>query len=1271
MRNQKTSVVRLAGCVALIAALGLAAGEALADDTALFSTRVPPNVMIVLDNSGSMSNVVWHPAFRIDAAYTGGVCPVLEPDHPDYMKCLPHPTCDLVFQDSRMNVGDVSWQSLDKALQTTNGVDTSEYDLSASTDCVERDIFPAPGNVAVPRTTRWQIRYLNWFLSKNVEEDHDGDGRTILEEMLDTDDGVRNACVLANEPSLSANYPLYIRSRMEASQETLKDVICRTNEIADLRFGLATFENEGDPEGAFVLVPPDSYANNASDLTTELNSLRPTGNTPIAESIYYIYRFFMSRIESERPFGKSGSGDRFPVYDYDLDGDEISIPPDTPPPHPVTHDCQKHFIILVTDGEPTRDDFDDMDRTQFQDLIGDYYDPGDEDELPPNVVFAPVIDGDSCGGDGSATEDSCEISLYLDDIAAFMKQKDFFPTTGFPSDQTIDLYTVGFSTSGGANAYLSRSATRGGGQFFAGNSAEELGAGLIASLADIIDKSFSFTAATVPASRATDGNNFFATYFRPSGTSPYWEGHLKAFEFNAAGEIRDKPVPPATSGECAVDDPLVPARCLVGRLKVELDGYWDAADGIPAPGSRNLYVSLNESTRPTPNPPTASDAFDTSLTTAQLDFSGLGLGIGDLSDFDVVGDTSDIDDDDELKDAIVEYLMGCEFDDDASACIDRGDGNKLWDLFHSNPVVVGPPNAGLSEETYRVFVDKYKHRKRVIVGGSNGGFVHGFNAGEYDNTLTDAYDRGDGSEEWAFMPWWARKKIADLPRTVTPKLLTVDGSPVASDVWLYPAYNVQPDAGTWKDWRTVLMGGMREGGRVYYALDVTNPPDHDSLLGEQAPPAGPANYPGYLWEFPCESTAAECIGTDVVPTGRSYLEYMGETWSEPVITRVRVRLADTCVPDPCPTYDRWVAIFGAGYDTKGDPNHPDYDGGFLASTSRAGRAVFMVDITTGEVLAWRRFDHEITDPDLAMRYAFAASPAVFDLNRDGYADVAYFGDLGGNVWKWVLSDDVVDPINGTETDERHLVSPPSDVDGWKFFKFFQADDCSPIEGCVPAHHRSFFFPPAGALVGAKLYLVFGSGERNHLDYVSTIDEEKNRLYVVHDADPLERETALPLTAFTPRYTDANLIPAGSMPGSCIPPTGKVGFYIDAEHGEKFVTNVEIFFGLVLTGSFKPSTGGSTCDNAGQGFLYGFDLFCGTGALPDPGGGGGSVARVSVGSGLPSRPRVSVGPVGDDGGGGGDCKDMVVVITSEGEAFSDCPGGRPDSGVSVKSWRDDN
>ena len=93
---------------------------------------------------------------------------------------------------------------------------------------------------------------------------------------------------------------------------------------------------------------------------------------------------------------------------------------------------------------------------------------------------------------------------------------------------------------------------------------------------------------------------------------------------------------------------------------------------------------------------------------------------------------------------------------------------------------------------------------------------------------------------------------------------------------------------------------------------------------------------------------------------------------------------------------------------------------------------------------------------------------------------------------------------------------------------------------------------------------------------------------------------------------------------------------------------------------------------GESFLYGFKLFCGEGIFQPVTTGDPMRRNISIGGGLPNRPRVSVGPVsgGGGGGGGGGCADMVVVITSEGGAYTDCPGGRPDSGIHTKAWRDD-
>ena len=101
------------------------------------------------------------------------------------------------------------------------------------------------------------------------------------------------------------------------------------------------------------------------------------------------------------------------------------------------------------------------------------------------------------------------------------------------------------------------------------------------------------------------------------------------------------------------------------------------------------------------------------------------------------------------------------------------------------------------------------------------------------------------------------------------------------------------------------MGGMRQGGSQYFALDVTNP---DGVNG----PAGNLAYPGYMWEFPNEADPNDPSDSD------SFLPYMGETWGQPIVTRVRLAVGSD--DNGGIGYERWVVLVTGGYDVTGQPN---------------------------------------------------------------------------------------------------------------------------------------------------------------------------------------------------------------------------------------------------------------------------------------------------------------------------------------------------------------
>jgi hypothetical protein len=771
----RATVFTRRGLTTLAVALGVllpSAAGVLADDTDLFTTTVAPNVVFIFDTSGSMNNVVWHGAYRPDVVYDPVTCPyVADPDDPDYdPKCLQYPLCDIALGDAGLTPGwNDRWESSDTTLRIEN-------EVSSVTRCSRtRDVFVDPEVQADNNLTRWQLKYLNWYFSQNVDVDHDGDGYTILWEILNETVN-RSQCVLDADPLKSATYAKYFeRSRVTAAKEALREVICQTSQIAEIRYGLARFHSDGDPQGGYVNLPVANYSDShANDLEDRIAEIDAAGWTPLAETLYNVYRYFMSRTSTETALGANST--RFPVYAEPISSDWGAPVPG----FPVTDVCQKHFVILITDGEPLKDDFDGMNLTQFQGLIGDYNAPGDEDELPPNTFFGPDITAGSCSGDAlDPSSRSCEISLYLDDIAKFMAENDFLPGATYPGTQVVETYTVGFTTNATTNDLLERAGAAGNGDFFFSYNAEELAAGLTKAINEIVVKAKAFTAATVPASRATDGNNFFTSYFLPSAEGPFWQGHLKLFEFNAKGEIRDEPVAEGVPGECALADPGAPASCREGALKLTLAGYWDAANEVPAAASRNLYVSKYQG-----SPPGTVPATPEAFTEGNTNASDLGVAGATASDISAYNlsldefDTTGITTDEQLADAIVRYIRGCEFR--SGSCVDRGDGQKLWDIFHSNPVIVGPPNAALREGTYREFVRRYKHRKRVIYAGSNGGFVHGFNTGEYDTASCRRIRRRGTSTTWTGLPARRTSGCRRVTRTRRRTAPGTTGAPCSS-----------------------------------------------------------------------------------------------------------------------------------------------------------------------------------------------------------------------------------------------------------------------------------------------------------------------------------------------------------------------------------------------------------------------------------------------------------------------------------------------------------
>jgi len=253
----------------------------------------------------------------------------------------------------------------------------------------------------------------------------------------------------------------------------------------------------------------------------------------------------------------------------------------------------------------------------------------------------------------------------------------------------------------------------------------------------------------------------------------------------------------------------------------------------------------------------------------------------------------------------VEYLKGREID------TFRSRSNKLGDIVHSETV----------------------HENDVIYVGANDGMLHAFNNRTFEsNTSTNPVM---GQELFAYIPNLVFDNLKLLTQPDYNHKYFVDLTPtIAKGMSLLEGNSPADTSGS----QTILVGGLRKGGKGYFALDITNPFAMDTA----------SNVAGkVLFEF-------------------SETSDMGYSFSQPVV----VRSNDDNYP--------WIIIFGNGYDsTSGDPVLYILDAAKYPYNTRLIKKIILKD-----------------DSDNGL-----SSPTAIDVNFDNVVDYVYVGDLNGNLWK--------------------------------------------------------------------------------------------------------------------------------------------------------------------------------------------------------------------------------------------------------------------------------
>jgi Tfp pilus tip-associated adhesin PilY1 len=631
--------------------------------------------------------------------------------------------------------------------------------------------------------------------------------------------------------------------------------------------------------------------------------------------------------------------------------------------------------------------------------------------------------------------------------------------------------------------------------------------------------------------------------------------------------------------------------------------------------------------------------------------------------------------------------------------------------------------------SYQAFQADHAHRRKILYVGGDDAAMHAFDIGVYggDQTTFDPgtgaicplctkYDFGSGREIFAYVPRAGLNKLYNLAHTITYNW-TVDGPPTIDDVYIDPtrvsgsAQGVAPSGSTADadvtgasptstshSWRTVLVGTEREGGLTgtpdgggitsgvsgnggsVFALDVTDPDQSDHMkIGDSGGHTGvpecvvsdfnpasdsvPSNctapFPRILWEIRDDqsSTTTPPVPTELSTAAAATTQDLGMTWSQPIVGKVKLTISGQA-------RDFFVAIFGGGYD---------HTAASLAATNASGNTgnfLYMVDIETGKIIYKKNLGvwssgASGTSTAGNLTAGVPGSPAVIDINNDGYLDDVYIGDTQGRLWK-------VDLTASAAIDTTTKRVQSSD---WNPVLFFDEYLNSTVQGTNP--RQPIFDRPAAFFVGnsstgqPRIGISFGTGDRDNMPVLT----DTNPNFFIVAVDPPTRAQAVtndhPLTLAD--LTQASLTANNCTTTTCL---NANGYYLTLPVGssasqivntDPLVFNQQIFFN-----TFLHTTVTGNCNEIGTPFVYILNYATGESAQTDANG---NIVPNTTG---PTGAEVLATDIVYAAGGGVNA--LVTGKTDEGQTVNvtsaadnttvpKIEGGLPLT-VKIKSWKEE-
>ncbi len=664
--------------IALAFAVGCLAGSpALADDIELFVgsnasiVDSEPNVLFIIDTSGSMNAIVGTPPqYDPTVLYEGGcvanriywkesdgraeadACGVGSPDaanwfEPEALKC-----------DAAQNlIGQIGFTGLDFFARFDSLSGLGEWLPLAGTDGVRSQPVECANDSGVHGDGVDQTRL---YAADGVNGPWS--------------DSVASEVTWGSGVNTSSRYVLYSGNYLNwrASPESVPDTRISVvqdvaNELLDsssnINVGLMRFSNNQLPddaaaEGGMVVFDIEAISSAREPLKEVINGLVANGFTPLAETLFEAGQYFHGREVVYGLDSVDGNGNPQPSVSGARSGPNLELY-DSPAAGGV---CRKNFVILLSDGAPTRD-------------------LGADPRITGLPGFAEATGATDCDGTGDGR--------CLDDMAAYLLNADLDGDAG-NGLQSVSTYTIGFAVD---LPLLESTAQRGGGEYYTVDDVSGLQEAFQEILRDIREENTIFAAPAVAVNAFNRTQSLSDLYFAvfQADSTPHWDGNLKKYKFLGNQIVGVNVNAPAV-------DPNT------GFFNEGARSFWSqtpdggnvtrggAANRLPGPIERNLYTFTGSSSDLTAesNQVVASNA---TLTDAML-------GIGGPGDPD--------------RDSLIDWARGADvLDDDADG--DTGEARRIMgDPLHSAPAVVvygGLPGSPDNEDAL-VFV------------GTNDGYLH-------------------------------------------------------------------------------------------------------------------------------------------------------------------------------------------------------------------------------------------------------------------------------------------------------------------------------------------------------------------------------------------------------------------------------------------------------------------------------------------------------------------------------------------------------------------